>query len=72
MDELDRAEQARNRSPYLTVWETCQYLKISERALKRFRILGTGPKYQRHAKLILYHVDDVIAWAKSRNQDNER
>jgi DNA-binding transcriptional MerR regulator len=71
MNEFERAEQARQKSPYLTVWETCTYLKISERALRNYRRRGTGPKFQRNAKLILYHVDDVIAWAKARARNRD-
>lgn len=63
MTDSERATQARQASPYLTIWETSTYLKISETALKRMRDRGTGPKYHVHTRRVLYHIDDLIMWA---------
>lgn len=71
MTETERATQAKEASPFLTIWEASKYLKISERALKRMRTKGTGPKFHNHSRRILYHIDDLIAWADARKQGGE-
>lgn len=71
MTDTERATQAKGATPFLTIWEACIYLKVSERALKRMRIKGTGPKFHNHTRRILYHIDDLIDWAQARKQGGE-
>lgn len=67
MDEdTDRAEAARRGSPYLNARQAAFYLKMSARSLQRLRVKGEGPRVRRHARMVLYHVDDLAAWSRER------
>jgi predicted DNA-binding transcriptional regulator AlpA len=65
-DEIGRAEAARHGTPYLNTAQAAHYLGISERSLQRMRAKGTGPTPRRHMHMVQYHIDDLIAWSKSR------
>jgi len=71
MTDTDRATKAKESSPFLTIWEASNYLKISEPALKNMRNKGTGPKYHNHTRRILYHIDDLVAWAEARKRGGD-
>jgi hypothetical protein len=64
-DETDRADVARRGSPYLTTRQAAFFLKISERALRRMRVRGDGPIVRRHARMALYHIDDLLDWSRA-------
>lgn len=67
MDEdNDRADAARRGSPYLNTRQAAFYLKMSARSLQRLRAKGKGPLVRRHARMALYHIDDLKAWSSSR------
>jgi hypothetical protein len=65
-DDIVRAERARRGSPYLNTEQAAHYLKLSVRSLKRLRAARQGPVPRRHARMVLYHIDDLIAWSRAR------
>lgn len=67
MDEdTDRADAARRGSPYLNTRQAAHFLKMGVRSLQRLRGNGEGPTVRRHARMALYHVDDLAAWSRAR------
>jgi len=65
-DAIERAEWARRGSPFLNTAQAAHYLGISERSLQRLRASGKGPTARRHARMVQYHVDDLLAWSNAR------
>lgn len=65
-DDTDRAETARRGSPFLNTRQAAHFLKMSPRSLQRLRANGDGPIVRRHARMALYHVDDLAAWSRNR------
>jgi hypothetical protein len=51
-------------SPFLTIEETAQLLRVGSRTLDNHRWKGTGPPYRRHGGRILYHRDEVLRWSE--------
>lgn len=65
-DDTIRAARARRGSPYLNTDQAAFFLKLSPRTLQRMRGKGIGPKPRRHARMVLYHIDDLEAWSRDR------
>lgn len=65
-DDTDRAALAKRGSPYLNARQAAFFLKMSPRTLQRLRCRGEGPLVRRHARMVLYHVDDLEAWSRTR------
>jgi Helix-turn-helix domain len=53
------------RSPYLTVYETAERLRLKPRTLENMRQRGTGPIYGKHGGRVVYHRDDLDAWSEA-------
>lgn len=53
-------------SPFLTNDEAASYLKLAARSLEKFRVQGTGPRYVKAGRRVLYRRDDLDAWAAAR------
>lgn len=70
-DDTDRAEAARHGSPYLNTGQAAFFLKISARTLQRLRVKGEGPIVRRHARMALYHIDDLERWSRERADRHE-
>jgi len=49
---------------YLTPKEAAQYLRLSHRTLEKHRSQGSGPRYRKLGKVVLYTVADLDAWAE--------
>lgn len=49
----------------LTQQETAALLKVSVSTLKRWRTVGTGPRYLRVGRAVRYRRSDVEAWLRS-------
>lgn len=49
---------------YLTPKEAAQYLRLSHRTLEKHRSDGSGPRYRKLGKIILYTVPDLDYWAE--------
>jgi hypothetical protein len=54
----------RKPSPYFTVKEAAEFLRLRPRTLDNMRWRGTGPKYRKHGGRIVYHLDDLIEWSR--------
>jgi len=65
-NDTDRASAARRGSPYLNARQAAFFLQMSPRTLQRLRSKGKGPAVRRHARMVLYHIDDLVAWSKAR------
>jgi hypothetical protein len=65
-DDSDRADAARRGSPYLNARQAAFFLKMSPRSLQRLRAKGEGPTVRRHARMVLYHIDDLATWSRAR------
>lgn len=48
---------------YLTQREAAEALRLSERTLERHRLTGTGPKFVKAGRRVLYRPADIEAWA---------
>ncbi len=67
-DDIARAERARAGNPFFNTAQAGHYLGLSMRTLERMRRRGEGPTFRRHARYVLYHIDDLVAWSEaSRN-----
>lgn len=69
-DDISRAERARSGSPYLNTAQAAHFLGISVRSLQRMRARNSnreGPTPRRHARMVLYHIDDLRDWSRSRS-----
>lgn len=53
-------------SPLLTQREAAQLLRLSERSLERFRLIGTGPRFVKAGHSVRYREADLEAWVASR------
>jgi excisionase family DNA binding protein len=60
------AYHANTESPYLSVAEAAQYLRLKRRTLDNLRWSGGGPKYRKHGGRVLYRRDDLEAWSQAR------
>ena len=52
-------------SPYLTVAEAAEFLRLKRRTLDNMRYQGIGPKYRKHGGRIVYHVEDLETWSRN-------
>lgn len=64
-DDIARAERARASNPFFNTAQAGHYLGVSTRTLERLRRRGKGPPFRRHARFVLYHIDDLAAWSRS-------
>jgi len=48
---------------YLTQKELAAYLHLSERTLERHRVCGTGPRFLKLGRRVVYRRQDIEAWA---------
>jgi predicted DNA-binding transcriptional regulator AlpA len=51
-----------NTNTYLTQREAADILRISQRTLERHRLTGTGPKFMKAGRRVLYRPVDIEAW----------
>lgn len=49
----------------LTQAETAELLRLSERTLERWRVVGSGPVFCKLGKRVLYRRDDLEKWIAS-------
>jgi predicted DNA-binding transcriptional regulator AlpA len=64
----DKRTAARER-PYVTTKQASHYLGVSARLIEDMRRKGTGPRFRRHGRIVVYHIDDLDAWSLSRIGD---
>ncbi len=51
---------------FLTQLEASSYLRLSPRTLERHRVEGTGSRFVKLGRRVLYRRSDLDAWAASR------
>ena len=51
---------------FLTSAEAAEFLRISHRTLERFRVEGTGPKFMKAGRRVLYREQDLLGWLETR------
>ena len=51
-----------NTETYLTQDEAAELLRISPRTLERHRVAGTGPRFVKAGRRVLYRRSDLDAW----------
>lgn len=55
------------RSPLLTALEAAGYLRLAPRTLERHRVAGTGPRFVKAGKRVLYHLNHLDEWIEARS-----
>lgn len=65
---LDGLPQRKRRraivnSPYKTVDEAAEYLRLNPRTLNNMRCAGKGPSFHKHGRRVLYHIDELARWS---------
>ena len=59
------------QSPFLSIDEAGDYLRIKAHTLNIMRSRGDGPHWRDHG-IIVYHVVDLNEWSKSRLREQTR
>ncbi|UIJ44776.1 helix-turn-helix domain-containing protein [Sphingomonas cannabina] len=70
-DPDDRAQRAREASPFLTTKQTAFYLGISPATLKALRARKAGPRARKHGRSLRFHIDDIDAWSAARGAETD-
>ena len=55
-----------SKSPFLIQTEAAEFLRLSARTLERHRIAGTGPRFIKAGRRVLYKASELEAWAEAR------
>ncbi|WP_423196667.1 Helix-turn-helix domain-containing protein [Cupriavidus sp. H19C3] len=55
---------------YLTNDEAADYLRLSPRTLEKQRVFGSGPKFRKFGRRVMYAVADLDAWAAEHSFDS--
>ena len=50
--------------PFLRTQEAARFIGLSYRTLEKYRISGTGPKYSKIGRRIVYAVSDLREWVE--------
>lgn len=59
-----------NGSPFLSTLQAGRHVRLSPRTLEKMRVRGGGPKFRKHGRLVVYHINDLEAWSASRAQSS--
>ena len=51
---------------YLTNDEAAEFLKLSPRTLEKLRVIGTGPRFRKFGRRVVYDVADLVNWSNER------
>lgn len=51
---------------YLVQKEAAKYLRLSSRTLERYRVVGTGPRFIKAGRRVLYRRDALDDWTSER------
>lgn len=54
----------------LTTAQLAQEMHLTERAIEKWRMLGTGPRFAKIGRKVLYRRADIRAWVQSRTRDS--
>lgn len=58
-----KRQQSPIDSPYKTVEEAAEYLRLNPRTLNNMRCAGKGPCFHKHGRRVLYHIDELAKWS---------
>ena len=50
--------------------QAASYLGLGESTLEKLRVFGGGPVYEKLGRSVVYDVDDLEHWAKSRKRSH--
>lgn len=65
-----KRDDAATRSPFLTVGEAAEYLRLRPRTLDNMRWSGSGPKFHKHGGRVVYQIDDLMRWSATGGRVN--
>ncbi len=51
---------------FLTQNEAAELLRLSPRTLERHRVAGTGPRFTKAGRRVLYKITELESWATER------
>lgn len=51
---------------FLTQGEAAKLLRLSPRTLERHRVSGTGPRFTKAGRRVLYRISELEAWVEAR------
>jgi len=57
-------------SHYLTNDEAAAFLKLSPRTLEKQRVKGTGPRFRKFGRRVIYSLEDLESWSNERVFDS--
>lgn len=69
-DEIDRADKARQGSPFLNTAQAAFYIGLSRRTLEKMRLTGDGPRFRKHGRYVRYHINDLDAWSEGERRSS--
>ena len=55
---------------YLNNDQAAAFLKLSPRTLEKLRVLGTGPRFCKLGRRVVYDTADLVRWANERVFEN--
>ena len=55
-----------NSNTFLTQSEAAKLLRLSPRTLERMRLVGSGPKFVKAGRRVLYRVDFIDDWTDAQ------
>lgn len=56
-----------NGERFIDERDAAKMLSLTEKALQKWRLLGTGPKYVKLSpRCVRYKISDIIQWAESK------
>jgi hypothetical protein len=55
---------------YLTNDEAAYFLKLLPRTLEKQRVLGTGPRFRKFGRRVVYDTADLVSWSNDHAFDN--
>lgn len=60
------AQERADQSPYRRTKGAADFIQHSPYTLEKWRSSGTGPRYHKAGKVVLYHIDDLREWMNAR------
>jgi hypothetical protein len=55
---------------YLNNDQAAAFLKLSPRTLEKLRVLGTGPRFRKFGRRVVYDTADLVSWSNERVFEN--
>lgn len=65
-DQAQAGTSATARVLFHTTHEAAAMLRLAPRTLERFRLEGSGPRFRKFGRKVLYAPADLTAWADAR------